>query len=118
MSKKVKLTPLTAIRKICLDCQETTTDIRSCLFDECSLYPFRMGKGRVKLKDIRAYCRWCCLDKDNEIKLCPSNNCPLWIYRNGHNPTKETTQQYLSGKPLVSKHKETNGDDSGEGEGQ
>jgi len=82
-------TPLKSIRKRCLDCKETRPEIKSCEDTDCSLHPFRMGKGRPKLKDIRAYCRWCCLDQDNEIKLCPSEDCFLWVYRLGKNPSRK-----------------------------
>ena len=84
-----KLTPLRSIRKRCIDCQETRTDVRNCEFDDCALYPLRIGKGRPKLKDIRAYCLWCCLNNVLEVKLCPTKSCPLWIYRLGKNPARK-----------------------------
>ena len=90
-----RLTPLKAIRKRCLDCSETTTDIKNCPFDGikdelCPLYPFRMGEGEGKgsrLRAIRRYCLWCVNESAQEVSLCPSTNCPLYPYRKGHNPT-------------------------------
>ena len=36
--------------------------------------------------------RWKCLDymydSAQEVKLCPSQDCPLWPYRFGHNPAR------------------------------
>jgi hypothetical protein len=81
-------TPLKAIRSRCLDCAETRTEIRECPFDGkedeyCPLHPYRMGKGRPKLKEIRAYCLWCCAGSKHEVRLCPVADCPLWGYRFG-----------------------------------
>ena len=38
------------------------------------------------LRSVRAYCLWCCNDQANEVRLCPSTNCPLHVYRSGHKP--------------------------------
>lgn len=86
-----KPTPLSSIRKRCLDCREVRTDIKNCEFglesnDPCALYPFRMGKGRPKMRDIREYCLWCVCSNYREVELCPIKNCPLWVYRLGKNP--------------------------------
>jgi len=83
-----KLTPLIAIRKKCLNCKETRTDIRNCEFKDCQLYPFKIGKGRPKLKDIRKYCLWCMNNQENEVSLCPSKECSLFLYKLGHNPSR------------------------------
>ena len=64
------------------------------------------------MKSIRAKCMDCSVGSSNEVKLCPCVDCALWIYRNGHNPTKETTQQYLSGRRPVPTRKELLDDDS------
>ena len=87
-----KLTPLTAIRKLCLGCQENFGEVRRCEHINCPLYPFRMRKGRAKLRDIRRYCLWCTCDSFNEIKFCPNDGkqstlCPLFVYRFGKNPS-------------------------------
>lgn len=89
-----KLTPLQAIRKRCLSCCETTTEVRECKFDGkkedlCVLYPYRMAKGRPKLRQIREYCLECCNDSWYEVKLCPTDSCPLHFYRFGNNPDRK-----------------------------
>jgi hypothetical protein len=40
------------------------------------------------LKAIRAKCLDCCAEQPSEVRLCPSENCPLWPYRMGHNPNR------------------------------
>ena len=47
------------------------------------------------LKAIRAKCLDCCCDSALEVKLCPIPDCPLYIYRFGHNPnaTREMTDE-------------------------
>lgn len=41
------------------------------------------------LKSIRAKCLDCMCDQPQEVRLCPSENCPLWPYRMGHNPNRK-----------------------------
>jgi hypothetical protein len=50
-----------------------------------------MGKGKV-LKAIRRYCLECCCNSAQEIRLCPSTDCPLWPWRFGKRPTVEMSQ--------------------------
>lgn len=38
------------------------------------------------IKAIRAKCLDCCCDQANEVKLCPSESCPLHPFRFGKNP--------------------------------
>ena len=38
------------------------------------------------VKAIRKYCLDCCLKNANEVKLCPSENCPLHPFRFGKSP--------------------------------
>lgn len=38
------------------------------------------------LKAIRLKCLDCCCGSSNEVKLCPIERCPLWPFREGHNP--------------------------------
>jgi hypothetical protein len=42
------------------------------------------------LKATRKYCLWCCNDSKKEIKLCPSENCPLHSLRFGKNPLNKS----------------------------
>jgi hypothetical protein len=39
------------------------------------------------LKAIRKHCLDCCLGSSNEVSLCISTRCPLWLYRFGSKPT-------------------------------
>ena len=44
--KEVELTPMRAIRAKCLDCCcFDLTEVRECELTECSLWPYRMGRG-------------------------------------------------------------------------
>ena len=38
------------------------------------------------VKAIRAKCLDCCCDQAEEVKMCPSENCPLYPFRLGKNP--------------------------------
>lgn len=40
------------------------------------------------LKAVRLKCLDCCCGSAQEVKLCPSQDCPLWAYRSGHNPAR------------------------------
>ena len=41
------------------------------------------------LRAIRAKCLDCCCGSENEVKLCALEKCPLYVYRDGHNPKKK-----------------------------
>ena len=45
-----------------------------------------MTKRLRPLKAIRAYCIDCGSGSFKEVKLCPIEDCPLWVYRTGRNP--------------------------------
>lgn len=45
-----------------------------------------MNEIKAPLKAIRAKCLDCCCGQANEVKLCPSAQCPLHAFRNGKNP--------------------------------
>lgn len=49
------------------------------------------------VKAIRAKCLDCCSDQPGEVRLCPSENCPLWPYRMGHNPNRKGMGGKFSG---------------------
>lgn len=40
------------------------------------------------LKAIRAKCIDCCCGQLKEVRLCPNQDCSLWLYRSGHNPNR------------------------------
>ena len=42
------------------------------------------------MKAIRAKCIDCCCGEKKEIRLCPIERCPLWPYRMGKRPVKDT----------------------------
>lgn len=46
-------------------------------------------KKMTPLKAIRAKCVDCCGGSHYEVKLCPADDCPLWDYRFGKNPTRK-----------------------------
>lgn len=41
------------------------------------------------LKAIRAKCLDCSCGNPNEVRLCPIRDCPLYPYRDGHNPKRK-----------------------------
>ena len=45
-----------------------------------------MEKRISPLKAIRLKCLNCCCGSSNEVKLCPVTTCPLYAFREGHNP--------------------------------
>lgn len=46
-------------------------------------------KRMTPVKAIRAKCLDCCCDQSAEVRLCRSEDCPLWPYRMGHNPARK-----------------------------
>lgn len=40
------------------------------------------------LKAIRAKCLDCC-GTSYEVKMCTATGCPLYVYRDGHNPKRK-----------------------------
>lgn len=53
-----------------------------------------MSEIKAPLKAIRAKCLDCCCGQANEVRLCPSTQCPLHAFRNGKNPYR--TQRELT----------------------
>jgi hypothetical protein len=45
-------------------------------------------KSITPLRAIREKCMDCCCGNRTEIRLCPSKDCPLWLFRFGHNPKR------------------------------
>ena len=50
---------------------------------------------RTPIKAIRAFCIDCCGGQISEVRLCPSTDCPLYVYRFGKNPysSRELTEE-------------------------
>jgi hypothetical protein len=40
-------------------------------------------KRITRKKAIREKCLDCMCGNSNEVKLCPSKDCPLWVFRRG-----------------------------------
>lgn len=45
---------------------------------------------KTPIKAIRAKCLDCCCDSFLEVRLCSVTECPLFPYRLGHRPKKDT----------------------------
>lgn len=91
-----------AVRKRCVDCSNTSMEVEACDRTDCALYLFRLPPAhpkqqRPKLRDIRKYCLWCCLENPNEVKLCPATNCTLHPYRLGRNPKLQGVRKANAG---------------------
>lgn len=43
------------------------------------------------LKAIRLKCLDCCCGQIAEVRFCPCEDCPLYIYRMGHNPARKSS---------------------------
>ena len=41
-------------------------------------------------KAIRAYCLSCCCESQQEVRLCPAEECPLHAFRMGKNPYRRS----------------------------
>lgn len=46
-------------------------------------------KKLTPMRAIRAKCLDCCCMNPNEVRLCPSEGCPLYAFRDGHNPNRK-----------------------------
>lgn len=49
MSKQIT-NPVKAIRAKCLDCCETTEEVKHCHIESCALHPFRFGTNPFRAK--------------------------------------------------------------------
>lgn len=101
------ISPLQAIRRRCLDCSAyVPSEVKKCEHDKailpfdiaCPLHPYRMGKGRPKLKEIRSYCLQCQGGHESSalyVRECTDKQCSLYPFRMGHNPniSEETKEK-------------------------
>ena len=55
---------------------------------------------RTPLRAIRAKCLDCVAEQPQEVRLCPSENCPLWPYRMGHNPNRKGIGGFKESEPV------------------
>lgn len=92
------MTPQSAVRAFCHSCVGSGQAIPTCGGDKmirqgdkdnvCFLYPYRLGKGRVKLKAIKLHCRECWGGKYQDVLECNKPDCALYDYRLGRNPKR------------------------------
>jgi len=81
-------TPLRSIRNHCLwCCCEVSKEVALCPADDCSLWPFRSGKGSQGkgglMKPIRLRCLDCSGGSSHEVDKCTHTWCNLYPYRYG-----------------------------------
>ena len=76
------MTPQRAIKLRCKDCNPE----KSVNCTDCQL----RNESFTNLKRIKKYCKEFCMNnQENEVALCPSKLCPLYIFRKGKNPNRE-----------------------------
>ncbi len=51
-------------------------------------------------KAMKAYCYWCSGDDKGNVAACPSKDCPLYPYRFGTEPNKDTDDGTAIKRPL------------------
>jgi hypothetical protein len=58
-------------------------------------------KSKTPLKAIRAKCLDCCAGQPSEIRRCVIDDCPLFSYRFGNNPSRKG----IGGRACITKAK-------------
>lgn len=107
------MTPLEAIRKVCVTCVGSPYDVADCggskclggQGDEngvCYFFYFRLGRGRPSVKTIRKFCRECQGGSSELVAKCDSG-CPLHQYRFGKSPARAGQVNIGSFKAAVSR---------------
>ena len=86
--KDVNLNRRKAIHLRCLNCSGWhPQEVTDCISNNCSLHPYRLGKGNQdatkRQKAIREYCLRCMNKQKVEVTKCTSVNCSLFAYRKG-----------------------------------
>jgi hypothetical protein len=77
-----KIKPSIAIKERCKDCCQNKKD-KTNLCKDCKL------KNEItNLKKIKLYCKEFCMNMNN-VNLCNSPKCDLYIFRFGKNPNKK-----------------------------
>ena len=63
-------------------------EIRKCTVSGCDFYPVRSGKGVRGVSNLSRIKRHCiqCSGSNIAVRECWANDCPLYVYRLGHNP--------------------------------
>ena len=107
------MTPLEAIRKVCIACVGSPYDVANCGGNKCIngqggeneacyFFPFRLGKGRPSVKTIRKFCLEC-MDGSSKLVAECGSDCPLRQYRFGKSPARAGLINKGSFKPAVSR---------------
>ena len=92
------MTPLRAIRKVCVECVGSSHEVRDCGGDACMgvqggekgvcyFFPFRLTNGRPSVKLLRKFCLECQGGSSRLVATCRLD-CPLHQYRFGKNPKR------------------------------
>jgi len=106
------MTPLQAIRKICVACVGSPFLVKDCGGDQCLngqgdkkgvcyFYPYRLNKGRPSVKLIRKFCVEC-MGSAILVAECATAECPLYQYRFGTNPKRKGIGRISNLKSAVS----------------
>jgi len=93
------MTPLRAMRKVCVKCAGGPNEVKNCCGDKCLgrqggrggtcyFHAYRKGKGRPSVKLIRQFCIECMGGSKRLVAECQSEDCPLHQYRLGKNPKR------------------------------
>jgi hypothetical protein len=107
------MTPLRAIRQLCVACVGSPYEVKDCGGDACLglqgdereicyFYPYRMGRGRPSVKLVRKFCLEC-MDGSRRLVAECGSDCPLNPYRFGKNPKRAGLTHKGSFKPAVSR---------------
>jgi hypothetical protein len=110
------MTPLKAIRKVCVNCVGSSNEVKDCGGDKCVgrqgdnggacyFHPYRKGRGRPSVKLIRQFCLECMGGSKRLVKECQSEDCPLHRYRFGKNPRRAGVGNKKAIPPSVSLEK-------------
>jgi len=85
------MTPLQAIRKVCVGCVGCVYEVKDCGGDKCLgaqgdengvcyFFSFRLGKGRPSVKTIRKFCLECMGGSNKLIAECGICQIVLYIH--------------------------------------
>ena len=62
---------------------------------------------KEQLQAIKKFCYECSGENNKEVEMCPSKKCPLYIYRNGKDPSKKKTYTDEEKKAMSDRMKAT-----------
>ena len=79
---------MTAKQAVKARCRDCLAGARECGFTDCALKGLAKAKGRVKVRVIKAYCRWCL--NGHPFSVCSSPNCAINQFRKEHGYVENT----------------------------